>query len=278
MDIAPHEERPPETGVEMPRATAWPLALSVGVTLLAAGLITHPVLSLTGVVLLVAALAGWIWCLMPGQGHDHEPLAPPEERPAPTEARPGTVEQMRPDMPGYRFRLPEKIHPISAGLKGGLIGGLVMPIPALAYGILSGNGIWFVINLLAGMVFPAVEQMPGDELQQFSLTLFVVAVVIHAILSAGFGLIYGVLLPTLPQFRGAQPLFGGILLPLLWSGFSYGLMGTINPALEKHVNWPFFILSQVVFGLAASAVVVRSEQVYIEPIRKAGEGPAGEAP
>ena len=30
-------------------------------------------------------------------------------------------------MPGYRLRLPEKVHPISAGIKGGLVGGLVMP-------------------------------------------------------------------------------------------------------------------------------------------------------
>ena len=34
-------------------------------------------------------------------------------------------------MPGYRLRMPEEVHPISAGIKGGIVGGLVMPMPAL---------------------------------------------------------------------------------------------------------------------------------------------------
>ena len=53
------------------------------------------------------------------------------------------VEQLRPGMPGYRARLPEAIHPISAGIKGGIIGGLVMPLPAFLYGLVSHHGIWY---------------------------------------------------------------------------------------------------------------------------------------
>src|SRR2546430_8947283 len=53
-------------------------------------------------------------------------------------------------MPGYRVRLPEKVHPISAGVKGGIAGGLVIPLPALIYGLVSGQGIWYPVNLLAG--------------------------------------------------------------------------------------------------------------------------------
>ena len=79
-------------------------------------------------------------------------------------------------MPGYRLRLPEKVHPISAGIKGGLVGGLVMPLPAMLYGILSGHGIWLPLNLLAGMVLPGVGAMSVDELEQFHPTLFVVGV------------------------------------------------------------------------------------------------------
>ena len=84
--------------------------------------------------------------------------------------RPGTVDQLRPGMAGHRFRLPEKVHPISAGVKGGIVGGLVMPIPALAYGLISGHGLWFPINLLAGMVIPGAGSATARQLEQFSGT------------------------------------------------------------------------------------------------------------
>ena len=79
-------------------------------------------------------------------------------------------------MPGYRLRLPAKVHPISAGIKGGIVGGLVMPLPALAYGLVSGHGIWWPINLLAGMVLPGVGDMTVAELEQFHPTLLVTGV------------------------------------------------------------------------------------------------------
>ena len=58
-----------------------------------------------------------------------------------------------------------------------------------------------------------------------------------------------------------------LLLPLLWTATSYGLMGVANPTLEHRVNWPWFIVSQFVFGLATALLVVRSEKIPIEPVR-----------
>ena len=84
-------------------------------------------------------------------------MVEPALRPRPVAGTEGMVEQLRPGVAGYRFQLPEKIHPISAGVKGGIVGGLVMPIPALAYGLLSGHGLWFPINLLAGMAVPGIS-------------------------------------------------------------------------------------------------------------------------
>ena len=53
-------------------------------------------------------------------------------------------------------------------------------------------------------------------------------------------------------------------------------MGIVNPVLYQQVDWPWFVVSQFVFGLAAAIVVVRSEQVYIAP---AGRGlPASSEP
>ena len=59
-------------------------------------------------------------------------------------------------------------------------------------------------------------------------------------------------------------------MPLLWTAVSYGLMGVVNPLLQERVDWPWFIASQFVFGVAAAIVVDRSEQIYIPP---AGRGP-----
>src|SRR5205085_8582667 len=124
---------------------------------------------------------------------------------------------------GYRLRLPEQVHPISAGLKGGLVGGLVMPLPALLWGLLSGHGPWYPVNLLAGMALPGVGQMTVPELEQFHASLLLVAVVIHVVLSLIIGLIYGVLLPTLPSVP--RPIaWGGLLMPILWTGASYVAM------------------------------------------------------
>jgi hypothetical protein len=48
-------------------------------------------------------------------------------------------------------------------------------------------------------------------------------------------------------------------------------MGIIDPLLEKFVSWPWFIASQVVYGLAMSVVVVNSEKVPAAPV---GSGPS----
>src|SRR5262249_52738692 len=167
-------------------------------------------------------------------------------------------------------RLPEAVHPISAGIKGGVIGGLVMPVPAFLYGLLSSHGIWYPVNLLAGMVLPGIDTMTEAQLEQFSAPLLATGIVIHATISEVFGLLYGVLLPSLPQCPGpvaslpsvASALaWGGVLFPVLWSSVSYALMGVVNPVLQERVNWPWFIVSQFVFGAVAAVVVHRSEKV-----------------
>ncbi len=192
-------------------------------------------------------------------------LVEPGLRPRPIIATPGMVEVLRPGMAGYRMRLPEKVHPISAGVKGGIVGGITMAVPALTYGVLSGHGIWFPVNLLAGAVLPGVDQMTTAELDQFHPLLLSLAIAIHAVTSMIVGLLYGVLLPTLPHFAGGWIVWGGIVIPLLWTGTSHSLMGMANPALAERVDWPWFVASQVVFGVVASIVVRRSQQIHILP-------------
>ena len=143
-----------------------------------------------------------------------------------------------------------------------------MPLPALLYGLLSGHGLWYPVNLLAGMLLPGVGKMDPAELGRFHFSLLLVAVVIHAVLSVVIGLIYGVLLPTLPSVP--RPIaWGGLLMPILWTGASYVAMHVVNPTLPEKVSWPWFIVSQFVFGAVAAFVVDRSEKIPVPP---AGHG------
>jgi hypothetical protein len=258
----------------MPRPTAGPMIMSVGIALVCAGAALGVALSVAGAFLLITGLTMWIRDLMPGRGHFHEQRVPPTKRPRRLAAAMGTVEQMQAGMPGYRMRLPLHVHPISAGIRGGLCGGLLMPVPAVIWGILSGHGIWYPVNLLAGVVAAGLGQRPIADLEKFHMSLFMVGLVLHGVMSLVIGLMYGVLLPMLPANRSGQIIWGGVLLPLLWTGASYGLMGVVNPLLQERVAWIWFVASQFVFGIVAALVVIRSELIAIPP---AGMGPDTES-
>jgi hypothetical protein len=104
---------------------------------------------------------------------------------------------------------------------------------------------------------------------QFHADWLIVAAILHGIVSIGFGVACALLLPRLKPIPSPFA-WGGLVMPILWTGTSYGLMGVVNPVLQQKVNWPWFVVSQFIFGVVASVIVVRSEQVYIPP---AGAGP-----
>jgi len=257
----PRPEEAVQDAVEMPRSTVAPLVLALGMALLAAGVPLGAGFLAVGAAIVVTGLGLWIAQLLPGQGHAHEPLREPARRLPPVTGSPGGVEKLRPGMPGFRFRLPEDVYPITAGLRGGIAGGVAMAIPALLWGLFSNHGLWYPVNLLAGMVLPKVGQMSVLELEQFDAWLLLAGVVIHVAMSVVFGLIYGVLLPTLPSVSLAMA-WAALLAPLVWTGISYTLMGIVNPGLLAGVSWPWFILSQLVYGVAMALVVTQATGLF----------------
>jgi hypothetical protein len=267
-----HSESPADDRdvIEVPRPTAAPMILSVGLVVLAAGTVTSLAFVIIGAGLFFIGLGTWVAQLLPGRGHVCEPLAPRAVEPALVVAA-ERVEQLRAGVPGYRLRLPERVHPISAGIKGGIVGGLVMPLPALAYGALSGHGIWYPVNLLAALVLPGMDELLVGQLEAFSPVLLTVAVIIHAAMSVVLGLIYGVLMPTLPDIP--KPLaWGALLAPMLWTAVSFVLMGAVNPVLKQGVDWPWFIASQFLFGVVLATFVMRRPDA--PPITAAVRGAA----
>lgn len=258
LEATPTPEAPSghSSSVEVPRPTVGPLVLSAGIVLLAAGTMLGVAFLVVGAVIFAFGLTFWVTSLLPGKGHVHEQVAEVDLRPRPVVSSRSSVEQLEAGMAGYRVQLPEKVQPISAGVKGGIVGGIVMPLPALIYSLSTGHGLWYPLNLLAGMLLPGVGDMTVAELEQFHTGLFVSGLVIHIAMALVLGLIYGVLLPTLPAIPG-EAAWGGLLMPLLWSGLSYLAMGAVNPAIRNGVSWPFFMLSQFTFGVVAASIVHR---------------------
>jgi hypothetical protein len=251
-EVTSHHE--PTESVELPRPTVAPMVLALGMALLAAGVVTNVAFMVVGAVILISGLGLWIAQLVPGRGEHHEALVEPSRRPLPVTVKVGGVGRMQEGMPGSRLRLPNEVHPISAGIKGGILGGLLMPIPALLWGFWSGHGVWYPVNLLAGLVLPGVQRMTVGELEEFRLPLLLLGLTIHVVNSVTFGLIYGVLMPTLPSLP--KPLaWGGLAIPMLWSALTFGLMGGVDPLLSKGVVWPWFIASQFVFGVVAATAI-----------------------
>jgi hypothetical protein len=56
-------------------------------------------------------------------------------------------------------------------------------------------------------------------------------------------------------------LVGGFVAPILWTGLIHSILGIVNPVLNQRVDWPWFVLSQIGFGIVAGFVVSRQERV-----------------
>src|SRR5262245_52028606 len=247
----------PET-IAMPAPTVWPLVTALGITLGWAGLVTNIVVSVVGLVLFLCGLVGWWREVLPVEKHEAIPVPPPERRAAPVQTQFHTVARLRLGEGGHRVHIPAEIHPYSAGIKGGIVGGIAMAIVAVAYGIIAYGSPWYPINLLAAVAFPVSADISLEALTSFHGFALVIALISHAVLSLLVGLLYAAMLPMLPR----HPAFwGGLMAPLMWTGLIWAFLDLINPTLNQHIDWRWFIASQVAFGVIGGFVIARSERI-----------------
>jgi len=247
-----------EEGIELPAPTSAPLYFALGLALILAGLVTNEIVSAVGGATAVLGAIGWWREMLPKQHEITVPLQSEEERARPIEPRVEGVEHMVAGREGHRLRLPLEYHPYRSGLKGGAVGGVAMAIVACAYGWIVQGSPWLPINLLAAMLLPGVGSEGIEALKAFHLGTFLFATGMHVAISLSVGLVYSAVLPMLP---GHVLLWGGIVGPAVWSGVAWAAMGIVNPELDAHVRWGWFVASQVAFGLAAGAVIARSERI-----------------
>jgi hypothetical protein len=241
--------------IELPAPTAWPIVLAFGLTLLFAGLLTDVSVSVLGAVLSVAGCLGWFREVFPREQEELVEIEPEDESVATERQR---VERIHVDEAIVRAWLPLETYPISAGAKGGWAGSVAMAVLACIYGLVKAGSIWYPINLLAAGIYTQSLSLEPAQLNAFHAGPFVAAVILHGIVSTLVGLLYGAMLPMFPR----RPiLLGGLIAPVLWSGLLYSILGLLNPVLESHINWFWFMASQIGFGVVAGLVVIRQSRV-----------------
>jgi hypothetical protein len=237
--------------IEVPAPTAWPFLLALGVALLFAGLVTSTPVSCLGALLSLAGSVGWFREVLP---HEHEGVVPvlPEDIRLTTARR---VVDRLPILPEQvRVWLPVRTYSIWAGVKGGLAGSVAMAVLACAYGVVKAGSIWYPINLLAAVAYRESLRLVPAQLNSFHADAFAIAFVLHGVVSIFVGMLYGAMLPMFPR----RPIvLGGFIAPALWSGLLYTILGLLNPLLARHIDWLWFMASQVAFGIVAGLVVVR---------------------
>jgi hypothetical protein len=258
--------------IKLPAPTPWPIVFAFGFALLLAGLLTSPSVSILGAILAVTGCIGWFQDVLPHE--KEETVAVKAEVPVITTPR-REIERLpvAPELP--RALLPLETYPVSAGIKGGLAGSVAMAVLACLYGVLKQRSIWYPINLLAATIYGQSLQLTPATLNAFHLGSFMVASFIHLLTSLLVGLLYGAMLPMFPR----RPiLLGGVIAPILWTGLLHSMLDLINPLLNQHIDWPWFVASQFAFGIVAGLVVVRQQRVRIRQfvpfLMRAGfEGP-----
>ncbi|MFZ4681554.1 MAG: hypothetical protein ACOYMS_03545 [Terrimicrobiaceae bacterium] len=256
--MANDPEKLPAT-IDLPTPTAWPIITAFGLLLLFAGLVTNLAVSVVGFLVGLSGAIGWCRDVFPHPQHEPVPVQPPSEGPSPIQSASHAVQILEFGKIPHRARIPIEVNPKIAGVFGGLVGAVVMAVLACLWGLWKYGSIWYPINLLAAAGVPTLAEASLQTLREFSLLGLVVGSIAHITLSVLVGLLYTVLLPMLP--RKFEWLWGGIVIPLMWTGLVFASMRFVNPKLAAGVDWFWFVVCQVAFGAVCGFVVFKSAKV-----------------
>jgi hypothetical protein len=234
------------------------MVVALGVALGFTGLVTHFAVSVVGVVLALVGGVGWWRNVLPAEREEHVPVSPAQSIPSWITSPPRSVERLAFADDWHRVRVPVEVQPLSAGVRGGLVGACAMAVCAAIYGIVVQGSVWYPLNLLAAIAMPRMAEADVATLRAFDGVALVVGMVAHGLTSVLVGVLYAAILPLLPR---RHLLWGGLLAPLLWTGLLWATLGVIDPALNARIAWSWFIASQIAFGITAGWVVASATPV-----------------
>ena len=248
-DHGPMDDHTQPTGtIQLPAPTAWPMVLGLGIALMVAGMVTHWVISLLGAVMALPAIVGWFREVLP---HEHHVYVDVHADVVEIKSTRETLAHL-PLEERHRKLLPLETFSVMSGVKGGIAGGLAMIGPAALFGLIRYHSVWYAANLLAAGGFVRWAGESDAFLAQFHLDGLLAALAIHGLTSVLIGLLYGAMLPMYPK----KPILtAGFIAPFLWTGILHSALGIISPILNARINWPWFVVSQIAFGLVAGFVV-----------------------
>jgi hypothetical protein len=148
--------------------------------------------------------------------------------------------------------IPVETFHITTGIKGGIAGGIAMTVPAGIFSVLKYHSFWYATNLLAAGGFVSWAGASDAFLGSFHWQGAVAAFFIHGVTSLLVGLLYGAMLQMFPR----NPIFtAGLMVPILFTGIVYSALGIVSPILDQRIDWFWFVISQIFFGLVCGYVV-----------------------
>jgi hypothetical protein len=248
-----HDDHPnPDLNViQLPRPTAWPLALAIGIALICTGMVTNIAVGALGLVLTIAGSVGWFFQVLPHEAHEDVPVSIEEIQIS--TAR--TLMDRKPSRP--QSAVPRKILPvetfrITTGIRGGIAGGTAMVVPATLFSLIKYHSLWYSVNLLAAGGFVSWAGASDAFLSQFHLQGVLAGFLIQGFVSLLVGLLYGAMLPMFPRY---PIITAGFMAPLMMTGLVHSALGIVSPILNQRIDWFWFVMSQVAFGLVCGYVV-----------------------
>ena len=224
------------------------MVFALGIALLATGMVTTLAIGILGFILMVASAIGWFRSVLPVEAHE---IIEMKEAPMEVASARVSIEHLPVD-PLHRKMLPVETFKFTAGLRGGIAGGIAMIAPATLFSLIKYHSLWYAMNLLAAGGFVSWANQSNAFLAQFHMQGFLAALAIHSVSSLLVGLLYGAMLPMFPRW---PILTAGFIAPLLWTGLLSSVLGIVSPILNARIDWFWFVVSQIAFGLVCGFVV-----------------------
>ena len=225
------------------------MVLALGVALMFTGLVTHWVISLLGFRPCAPAMVGWFFEVFPHEQHVAVLVQTGVVKISSTRT---TREQLAHRRPNIADCCRSKPFSISSGIKGGIAGGIAMVMPAALFGLLSYHSIWYAVNLLAagGFVSWAARATP------FSASFTSKVSSPQSASTASPRCWSDCSTARCCRCSRRKPIVtAGFVAPLLWTGILHSALGVISPILNDRIDWLWFVVSQIAFGLVCGFVV-----------------------
>lgn len=114
---------------------------------------------------------------------------------------------------------------------------------SMSASLLRGPGLWMPVKLIGGFV---LGPRAINNVGAFDLTPILSGLVIHTVVSAGLGGLFGLLSASLP--RVTLGLYGIVYALIIWFLALFLVLPIVDPLLVNNTNPALFALSHIIYG------------------------------